>query len=791
MLSLSLGHWLPLLLDVALKSALVSAAALAALMVLRRAPAATRHLALLAGLGVLLGLPALMALLPRQDLPRPAPAPRVVAVSAAPVPAPPAPVELAAAPPVSASPTLPAATLSPPPPPLPAPVQAPAPAFPPPVRPAWLVTAWLLGVLVCAGRMLAAQAQVWRLTRRCPPLSLSAPAPPGFAALKTGPTGTPPMVWGWPRPALLLPPEAAAWPQARLRAVLLHEAAHVRRQDWLTQTLTQAACALYWFNPLVWLLAARLQSEAERAADDAVLLAGVPPTDYASDLLAVARSLGAGSRQRRASLAAVTMARRSPVRGRLEAILDARRPRRRLTRRAAAFAFAVALTVAAPLAALRPAARADEAPLGQAAPAPGVPTEADLARVQRHLQSLEEARAEYGAAHPSTLTAAQIAQADELTYQADLKRGRDRFTDREAADYAWAKLEAKKPHSMRERKEIWRTIFSYEHRPPRVIKEEHDFALYFARLKSEVDAFPAGQAARESRLYALDSDIALSRTRAETMQMERAEGYSLHLSEDDITAMRDLGFHSEKTGQASRADTVHVFLLESKLRWHNPLDDADIDSLVAILRQSFGKPNLARMGVIGIFHRLPSASAAQQQKIRAAVMPLLTSQDAWERRGAEFILKKFAESTPTPPKQDAAKNALRMQIIRLNKAMTAQARQGQALRTPAVVAFDRERHQWEQETFTDRDQVRSADAKSVLYPAQAAHWKQVSATASTRLGVRQENIRAMRPPTREGAAEVVRYDAHEKASLAARRQWMQLEVEWRGKYAPRRAAGSF
>ena len=328
-LSVNLGRWLPFLLDAALKSALVSAAALVALMALRRSPAATRHLALLAGLGILLGLPALMLLLPRQALPSLAPETRAVVVNAAPPPALTAPMAQAPGLPTNATPIAPAAALPPPVPPIPSPIVAPASAPPSPIRPVWIVAAWLLGVLVCMGRMLAAQARVWRLTRRCPPLSLPAPAPSGFAALKSGSAGTPPMVWGWPRATLLLPPESAIWPAARLRAVLLHEAAHVRRQDWLTQTLTQAACALYWFNPLVWLLAARLQSEAERAADDAVLLAGVPPADYASDLLAVARALGAGGRQRRASTAAVTMARRSPVRGRLEAILDARRPRRR------------------------------------------------------------------------------------------------------------------------------------------------------------------------------------------------------------------------------------------------------------------------------------------------------------------------------------------------------------------------------------------------------------------------------------------------------------------------------
>jgi|GEM_PF-6191932 len=255
MLSLGVGHWLPLLLDIALKSALVSALALAALAALRRAPAATRHLALLAGLGVLLGLPALMALLPRQALPLTAGVsggftgsvtestglnPRSLKVQApafagedfknTPLPAQAgsrfteargfSPVEPVAEPVTTQS--------------LPAPT--------PPVRPAWLALAWLLGALACAGRTLAAQARVWRLTRRCPSLPLTAPEAAG-ATLKGGPAGTPPMVWDWPRATLLLPPEAAVWPATRLRAVLLHEAAHVQRQDWLTQTLTQAARA--------------------------------------------------------------------------------------------------------------------------------------------------------------------------------------------------------------------------------------------------------------------------------------------------------------------------------------------------------------------------------------------------------------------------------------------------------------------------------------------------------------------------------------------------------------------
>jgi hypothetical protein len=145
--------------------------------------------------------------------------------------------------------------------------------------------------------------------------------------------------------------------------VLLHELAHIRRNDWLTQMLAHAACAIYWFNPLVWLAARQMRIERERACDDLVLASGAKASDYAQELLTLAAGL---ADPRLATLVAVPMARRSVLEDRLRAILDGGRSRAALTTAAVLLACALVGAAVAPLAMLR---AAQPKPLESAKPA--------------------------------------------------------------------------------------------------------------------------------------------------------------------------------------------------------------------------------------------------------------------------------------------------------------------------------------------------------------------------------------------------------------------------------------
>ncbi|MEO1526813.1 MAG: M56 family metallopeptidase, partial [Planctomycetota bacterium] len=157
-----------------------------------------------------------------------------------------------------------------------------------------------------------------------------------------------PMTWGAFTSIVMIPSEWRQWPTESRRLVLLHELAHVKRGDVIYQTVARLVCSAFWFHPLVWYALRRLRIERELACDDCVLMAGEVPSDYASELLNIARRY-----RMPVSPAAVAMAQRSGLEARVRALLDKARSHLPVTPRMARWLLVGSILGATTLAAIR------------------------------------------------------------------------------------------------------------------------------------------------------------------------------------------------------------------------------------------------------------------------------------------------------------------------------------------------------------------------------------------------------------------------------------------------------
>src|SRR5262249_52080399 len=223
-----------------------------------------------------------------------------------------------------------------------------------------LLLAWIAGALAVMARLAAGIARVWLLTRRAQGVESS-----WIALARTLATRlrlrrrvrifkteriSMPMTWGLTRSTVLLPKEANNWSMECRWIVMAHELTHIKRRDCLMQALAQLACAVYWFNPLVWFAAWRLRVERELACDDHVLEAGAKASDYASHLVEIASSFGADNF---GSPVAVGMA-CSHLERRVRSIFDPNARRRGGNGLEVALAAVIAAVLTAPLAMMRP-----------------------------------------------------------------------------------------------------------------------------------------------------------------------------------------------------------------------------------------------------------------------------------------------------------------------------------------------------------------------------------------------------------------------------------------------------
>lgn len=90
------------------------------------------------------------------------------------------------------------------------------------------------------------------------------------------------------RPVVLLPVQGCDdLDDEELRALLLHELAHVARRDNFVSMLLAAAAALLWFHPLVWLALRQIDAAREQACDE---VATEESASYVDALIKVCRA---------------------------------------------------------------------------------------------------------------------------------------------------------------------------------------------------------------------------------------------------------------------------------------------------------------------------------------------------------------------------------------------------------------------------------------------------------------------------------------------------------------------
>ncbi len=139
--------------------------------------------------------------------------------------------------------------------------------------------------------------------------------------LLVSPQALVPFLAGVRRAAIVLPAGYGHWPSNRLEIVLTHELIHLVRRDVIWEIVARLALVPAWFHPFGWFAIRRLRIERELACDDAVLLQGAPPADYAEQLVEVAGELHS---RRWNPTPVVAIAGASPIERRIRSILDPR-----------------------------------------------------------------------------------------------------------------------------------------------------------------------------------------------------------------------------------------------------------------------------------------------------------------------------------------------------------------------------------------------------------------------------------------------------------------------------------
>lgn len=124
-----------------------------------------------------------------------------------------------------------------------------------------------------------------------------------------------PQVIGLIRPVLLVPAAFPVFPAAERKAILLHELAHIERDDFARNVFHRLVLGLLWFQPAAWTFYRQITSEREAACDQWAVREGASAAALARALLRLAENLS----RPQIAMAAITC---GAISARLHRLLD-------------------------------------------------------------------------------------------------------------------------------------------------------------------------------------------------------------------------------------------------------------------------------------------------------------------------------------------------------------------------------------------------------------------------------------------------------------------------------------
>lgn len=135
-----------------------------------------------------------------------------------------------------------------------------------------------------------------------------------------------PAVVGVINPRIVIPCELVeTLPESSLRAVLLHEASHLRRRDPLVYAMQMMAATLLWWSPAFRWMTRMLDAARETACDQRASRSSASAVDYAEALLDAIERMASTGRERSVQALGVTSAMNSLDR-RIDDIIDEQKP---------------------------------------------------------------------------------------------------------------------------------------------------------------------------------------------------------------------------------------------------------------------------------------------------------------------------------------------------------------------------------------------------------------------------------------------------------------------------------